>query len=153
MKVSTTMGASTVSPKGSVNDDPSSIINTTTTASEQRKVMKETFVFAQEKLLPNHLYHRRLTHYEQDNDYSNDDYGSDEQDEEVKALIRGCVVAHRLRAAVFDELGFELSAGISINKLVAKLAATYGKPNGQAVVFREALIEVSRGREKRGRAI
>lgn len=47
------------------------------------------------------------------------------------ALRRGCYVALTARKAVMDTLGFTLSAGISTNKLVAKLAATYGKPNGQ----------------------
>jgi hypothetical protein len=47
------------------------------------------------------------------------------------ALRRGCHVAHVVRRAVFEGLGFTLSAGISTNKLVAKLAATHGKPNGQ----------------------
>jgi len=32
---------------------------------------------------------------------------------------------------VLDTLGFTLSAGISTSKLVSKLAASYGKPNGQ----------------------
>ena len=47
------------------------------------------------------------------------------------ALRRGCHVASTARRAVLDTLGFTLSAGISTNKLVAKLAATFGKPNGQ----------------------
>lgn len=48
-----------------------------------------------------------------------------------KALRRGCYVALTARNAVMNTLGFTLSAGISTSKLVAKLAATYGKPNGQ----------------------
>lgn len=48
-----------------------------------------------------------------------------------RALRRGCYVALTARKAVLDTLGFTLSAGISTNKLVSKLAASYGKPNGQ----------------------
>ena len=52
-------------------------------------------------------------------------------DEVGAALRRGCHVASTARRAVLETLGFTLSAGISTNKLVAKLAATFGKPNGQ----------------------
>lgn len=47
------------------------------------------------------------------------------------ALQLGCHIAWTARRAVFEKLGFTLSAGISTNKLVSKLAASYGKPNGQ----------------------
>lgn len=60
-----------------------------------------------------------------------------------KALILGCHVARTVRKAVFEELSFTLSAGISNSKLVAKLGATYGKPNGQAVIFPGAIAKVS----------
>lgn len=56
-------------------------------------------------------------------------------DEEYKALWRGAVIARGLRKAVFEELGFTLSAGISTSKLVSKLSASLGKPNGQAITF------------------
>jgi len=59
-----------------------------------------------------------------------------------QALERGCLVAHDIRKAVFDTLGFTLSAGISTSKLVAKLGASYGKPNGQAVIFPSAIPHV-----------
>lgn len=65
--------------------------------------------------------------------------GDDDDEEEVDALRRGCVVARGVRTAVFDALGFTMSAGISINKTVAKLGASYGKPDGQAVVFPELI--------------
>ena len=67
----------------------------------------------------------------------------DEDDPETRALWRGCVVAKGMRKAVFDKLGFTLSAGISFNKLVAKLGASYGKPNGQAVIFPSLISHVS----------
>lgn len=57
------------------------------------------------------------------------------QDSMVRALQVGCSWAYRLRTVVRERLGFTLSAGIATNKTLAKLAAGYGKPNGQAVVF------------------
>jgi DNA polymerase eta len=52
----------------------------------------------------------------------------------VKALQRGAWVASMIRTAVLNQLGFTLSAGISTSKLTAKLCASYGKPNGQALL-------------------
>jgi len=51
-----------------------------------------------------------------------------------RALRLGCDIALTVRRAVLDKLGFTLSAGISTSKLVSKLAASYGKPNGQAII-------------------
>ena len=39
-------------------------------------------------------------------------------------------IADEVRRAIFDELGYTASAGISNNKTVAKIACTYNKPNG-----------------------
>lgn len=63
-------------------------------------------------------------------------------DDEEKALIRGCEIARGIRKTVFHELGFTMSAGIGQAKTFAKLAASYGKPNGQAVIFPQALNKV-----------
>ena len=52
-------------------------------------------------------------------------------DETGEALRLGCHIALTARRAVFEKLGFTLSAGISTSKLVSKLAASYGKPDGQ----------------------
>ena len=58
--------------------------------------------------------------------------GSTEKEDEIgRALRLGCHVSANVRRVVFQKLGFTLSAGISTSKLVAKLGATYGKPNGQ----------------------
>ncbi len=65
-------------------------------------------------------------------------------DEDIQALQRGCIIAHRCRKIVFDRLGFTLSAGISNNKLLAKLCCSYGKPNGQALAVPEAIPHVSK---------
>lgn len=55
----------------------------------------------------------------------------DKDDEIGRALRLGCHIALTTRRAVFDRLGFTMSAGVSTNKLVSKLGASYGKPNGQ----------------------
>lgn len=51
------------------------------------------------------------------------------------ALRMGCRIARDIRQAVYDQLGFTMTAGISCNKTLAKLSAGHGKPNGQAVTF------------------
>ena len=55
------------------------------------------------------------------------------------AIKLGCLIALTARRAVLNKLGFTLSAGISTNKLVSKLGATYGKPDGQAAVYPGAI--------------
>jgi DNA polymerase eta len=59
---------------------------------------------------------------------------SSDSDPIQHALERACQVSHWIRTDVWDVLGFTMSAGISTNKTMAKLAASYGKPKGQAVL-------------------
>ena len=44
------------------------------------------------------------------------------------------LLAKEIRQRIFDELGLAASAGISINKFIAKIASDYNKPNGQKTV-------------------
>jgi len=44
------------------------------------------------------------------------------------------LLAKEIRQRIFDELGLRASAGISINKFVAKVASDFNKPNGQKTV-------------------
>lgn len=44
------------------------------------------------------------------------------------------LIAHEIRKRIFDETGLTASAGISVNKFVAKVASDYNKPNGQKTV-------------------
>jgi len=44
------------------------------------------------------------------------------------------LIAQEIRKRIFDELGLTASAGISVNKFVAKIASDYNKPNGQRTV-------------------
>ena len=47
---------------------------------------------------------------------------------------RGAEIAEEIRAAIHAETGLTASAGIGPNKLVAKIASDWNKPNGQCVV-------------------
>lgn len=44
-------------------------------------------------------------------------------------------IAHRIRKEIFDELGLTASAGVSINKFLAKVASDINKPNGMKVIL------------------
>lgn len=44
------------------------------------------------------------------------------------------LIAQEIRQRIFDEVGLTASAGISINKFIAKVASDYNKPNGQKTV-------------------
>jgi len=48
---------------------------------------------------------------------------------------RAVRIAQNIRQDIFQELGLTASAGVSINKLVAKVASDYHKPNGITVVL------------------
>jgi DNA polymerase-4 len=44
------------------------------------------------------------------------------------------LLAEEIRLRIYNELGLTASAGISVNKFVAKIASDYNKPNGQKTV-------------------
>ncbi len=44
------------------------------------------------------------------------------------------LIAQEIRKRIYDEVGLNASAGISVNKFVAKIASDYNKPNGQKTV-------------------
>src|SRR5690606_34941050 len=55
-------------------------------------------------------------------------------------------IARAIKSAIFDELNLTASAGVSVNKFVAKIASDYEKPNGltfigpsKVISFLEAL--------------
>ena len=50
------------------------------------------------------------------------------------------LIAQEIRRRIFEELHLTASAGISINKFVAKVASDYNKPNGQKTVNPEEVI-------------
>ncbi|WP_019669244.1 DNA polymerase IV [Eudoraea adriatica] len=51
------------------------------------------------------------------------------------------LIAREIRQRIFNEIGLTASAGISINKFVAKIASDYNKPNGQKTVNPEEVVQ------------
>lgn len=49
-------------------------------------------------------------------------------------------IAQEIRERIFNEVGISASAGISINKFIAKVASDYNKPNGQKTVNPEDVL-------------
>jgi DNA polymerase IV len=49
-------------------------------------------------------------------------------------------IAREIRQKIFDETGLRASAGISINKFIAKVASDINKPNGQKTVHPEEVL-------------
>jgi DNA polymerase-4 len=56
-------------------------------------------------------------------------------------LPSATLIAQKIRARIFDEIGLTASAGISINKFIAKVASDYNKPNGQKTVNPEDVLK------------
>ena len=50
------------------------------------------------------------------------------------------LLAQEIRTRIFNEVGLTASAGISVNKFVAKIASDYNKPNGQKTVNPDEVI-------------
>jgi len=51
------------------------------------------------------------------------------------------LLAQEIRMRIFNEVGLTASAGISVNKFVAKIASDYNKPNGQKTVNPDEVID------------
>lgn len=50
-------------------------------------------------------------------------------------------IAREIRKRIFEETGLTASAGISINKFLAKVASDYNKPNGQKTIHPTQILE------------
>ncbi len=61
--------------------------------------------------------------------------------ENKKGHPSATLLAQEIRKRILDEVGLTASAGISINKFIAKVASDYNKPNGQKTVNPEEVIE------------
>ncbi len=61
--------------------------------------------------------------------------------ENKKGNPSATLIATEIRQRIQDEVGLTASAGISINKFVAKIASDYNKPNGQKTVGPEEVLE------------
>ena len=60
--------------------------------------------------------------------------------ENKKGNPSATLIAKEIRERIFNEVGLTASAGISINKFIAKVASDYNKPNGQKTVNPEDVI-------------
>jgi len=58
-----------------------------------------------------------------------------------KGLNSASLIAQDIRQRIYDEVGLTASAGISINKFIAKVASDYNKPNGQKTVNPEDVLQ------------
>jgi len=61
--------------------------------------------------------------------------------ENKMGLPSATLIAKKIRGRIYDEVGLTASAGISINKFVAKVASDYNKPNGQKTVNPEDVLQ------------
>ena len=61
--------------------------------------------------------------------------------ENKKGNPSASLLAKEIRQRIFDETGLTASAGISINKFIAKVCSDINKPNGQKTVNPEEVIE------------
>lgn len=60
--------------------------------------------------------------------------------ENKKGNPSATLIAKEIRERIFKDVGLTASAGISINKFVAKVASDYNKPNGQKTVNPEEVL-------------
>ncbi|NMH88849.1 DNA polymerase IV [Flavivirga algicola] len=60
--------------------------------------------------------------------------------ENKKGNPSASLIAEEIRERIFKEIGLTASAGISINKFIAKVASDYNKPNGQKTINPEEVI-------------
>lgn len=51
------------------------------------------------------------------------------------------LIAHEIRMKIFERTGLTASAGISVNKFLAKIASDYNKPNGQKTIEPHEMVE------------
>ena len=51
------------------------------------------------------------------------------------------LIAKDIRKRIFEDIGLRASAGISINKFIAKVASDFNKPNGQKTVNPEEVLQ------------
>ena len=56
-------------------------------------------------------------------------------------LPSATLIAQTIRQRIYNEVGLTASAGISINKFIAKIASDYNKPNGQKTVNPEDVLQ------------
>jgi len=60
--------------------------------------------------------------------------------ENKKGMRSATLIAEEIRQRIFDDTGLTASAGISINKFLAKVASDMNKPNGQKLIAPDEVI-------------
>ena len=60
--------------------------------------------------------------------------------ENKKGMRSATLIAEEIRKRIFDDTGLTASAGISINKFLAKVASDVNKPNGQKLIAPDEVI-------------
>ena len=58
-----------------------------------------------------------------------------------KNISSASQIAREIRTKILEKTGLTASAGISVNKFVAKIASDYHKPNGQKTVTQEEILD------------
>ena len=58
-----------------------------------------------------------------------------------KGISSATLIAKSIRAAIFERTGLTASAGISVNKFLAKIGSDYNKPDGITLIGPEKVIE------------
>jgi len=61
--------------------------------------------------------------------------------ENKKGNPSATLIAKEIRERIYNEVGLTASAGISVNKFVAKIASDYNKPNGQKTINPEDVLQ------------
>ena len=61
--------------------------------------------------------------------------------ENKKGIESANQIAREIRKTIFEETGLTASAGISVNKFLAKVASDYNKPNGQKTIHPLQILE------------
>lgn len=61
--------------------------------------------------------------------------------ENKKGMDSANEIAREIRKRIFEETGLTASAGISVNKFLAKVASDFNKPNGQKTIHPTQIIE------------
>lgn len=61
--------------------------------------------------------------------------------ENKKEIDSANEIAREIRKRIFEETGLTASAGISVNKFLAKVASDYNKPNGQKTIHPSQILE------------
>lgn len=114
----------------------------------QPNVLKNTFAVGYESIAQYvHDISERIT---QSSDDGSDEWSHIPEDDrksykksDIKLLIASSIVSE-IRAAVKEQTGYECSAGIAHNKIMAKLVCGMNKPNKQTILPLKHIPELFR---------